>query len=237
MRIDKLLSHTGFGSRKEVRGLLKRNIVTVDNIIIKDSSLKVNLDMQIVKVDNKRIEYQKYVYLMLHKPQNYLSATTDKYDLTVIDLVPKEYNHFEVFPVGRLDKDTEGLLLLTNDGKLNHALTSPKKDVFKTYYAHIQGVVDEEHIPMFLKGVVLDDGYQTKPAKLKIIKRAAVSEIELSISEGKFHQVKRMFEAIDKKVIYLKRLSMGELQLDEKLKLGDIRPLNEVELTYVLSLK
>lgn len=237
MRLDKLLAHTGFGTRREVKALLKQKRVTVGDAIVKDSSLKVKLDEEIVKVDGEVIHYTAFIYLMLHKPQDYLSATVDLHDKTVIDLVPEQYRHFNVFPVGRLDKDTEGLLLLTNDGKLNHALTSPKKDIFKTYYATIAGVVDEKDIPLFAEGVVLDDGYKTKPAKLKIIKSAAISEIELSISEGKFHQVKRMFEAIDRKVIYLKRLNMGELVLDEQLPLGKIRPLNETELTYVLSLK
>ena len=132
-------------------------------------------------------------------------------DRTVIDLLDAEYQHFEPFPVGRLDKDTEGFLLLTNDGKLAHNLLSPKKGVPKTYYAHIEGIVTEEDVERFAEGVILDDGYVTKPGKLRILKSADISEIELTITEGKFHQVKRMFEAVGKKVVYLKRLSMGPL--------------------------
>lgn len=237
MRLDKLLAHTGFGTRKEVRQLVKKKLVAVDDKIVKSSSMHVNLETEIIKVDGEEVFYAEFVYLMLHKPQGYLSATEDKHDKTVIDLVPEKYAHFPLFPVGRLDKDTEGLLLLTNDGKLNHELTSPKKDIFKTYFARVTGLVEPEHIEKFKLGITIDEGYQTKPAFLKVIQSDHISEIELSISEGKFHQVKRMFEAIDMKVIYLKRISMGELQLDETLKLGAIRPLDENELAYVLSLK
>lgn len=237
MRLDKLLAHTGFGTRKEVRQLVKKKHVMIDDKVIKNSSMHVNLETDIVTVDGEMVSYEEFVYLMLHKPQGYLSATEDKHDETVIDLVPERYAHMQLFPVGRLDKDTEGLLLLTNDGKLNHELTSPKKDVFKTYFAKIAGHVKPEHIEKFKSGIIIDDGYQTKPAFLKIIQSEEISEIELSISEGKFHQVKRMFEAVDMKVIYLKRVSMGELLLDETLKLGAIRPLTEKELAYVLSLK
>lgn len=237
MRLDKLLAHTGFGTRKEVRQLVKKRHVTIDSVIAKNANVHVDPAKQEIQVNGETVDYAEFVYLMLHKPQGYLSATEDYRDKTVIDLVPKAYAHFNVFPVGRLDKDTEGLLLLTNDGKLNHELTSPKKDIFKTYYAKIAGHVLPEHIELFASGIVIDDGYKTKPAKLTILTSKDVSEIELSISEGKFHQVKRMFEAIDMKVTYLKRLTMGELKLDEQLKLGDIRPLQEEELNYVLSLK
>lgn len=237
MRLDKLLAHTGFGTRKDARQLVKKKLVTINDHVVKSTSVHVDLETQIIKVDGEEVFYTEFVYLMLHKPQGYLSATEDKHDKTVIDLVPKRYAHFPLFPVGRLDKDTEGLLLVTNDGKLNHELTSPKKDIFKTYFAKVQGRVESQHIERFKQGITIDDGYQTKPAFLKIVQSEDISEIELAISEGKFHQVKRMFEAVDMKVIYLKRISMGELQLDETLKLGAIRPLNETELAYVLSLK
>lgn len=237
MRLDKMLAHAGFGSRRDVKELVKKKLVTVDNKVIRNSSIKVNLDKQIVRVQDELVVYKEFIYLMLHKPQGYISATFDHHDKTVIDLVPAAYQHFKVFPVGRLDKDTEGLLLLTNDGKLNHALTSPKRDVFKRYFAKVTGRVEEKHMEEFKQGVTLDDGYKTKPAELRIIKSDAVSEIELSISEGKFHQVKRMFEAIGMKVIYLKRISMEKLLLDDSLKKGEIRELTEAELSYVLSFK
>jgi 16S rRNA pseudouridine516 synthase len=167
---------------------------------------------------------------MMNKPQGVISATEDKYDQTVIDLLDPEFQHFEPFPVGRLDKDTEGFLLLTNDGKLTHNLLSPKKGVPKTYYAHIEGIVTADDCERFAEGVLLDDGYLTKPGQLKILKSDEVSEIELTITEGKFHQVKRMFESVDKRVVYLKRISMGPLLLDETLPLGTYRELTEQEL-------
>ena len=170
---------------------------------------------------------------MLNKPDGYISATFDKRDPIVLDLIDKEDLVFEPFPVGRLDKDTEGLLVLTNDGQLAHRVLSPKKHVPKTYYAKIEGIVTEEDIKAFAKGVTLDDGYETMPAELIILKSDEISEIELTIHEGKFHQVKRMFESVDKKVIYLKRLSMGKLKLDENLALGEYRELTDEEVKMI----
>lgn len=237
MRLDKLLAHTGFGTRKEVKELIKKRLVTVDNIVITKSNVHVNPNEQIIEVEKKKVHYQKYIYIMLHKPPNYLSATVDHYDQTVLDLIPDEYKHYNLSPVGRLDKDTEGLLLLTNDGQLNHALTSPKREIYKTYFAKIEGKVLEEHIERFREGITLDDGYKTKKAFLEIVKSDSISEIKLSICEGKFHQVKRMFRAINRKVLYLKRLSIGDLQLDEELPIGKCRKLTDDELAYVLSMK
>ncbi|KXH87147.1 pseudouridine synthase [Sporosarcina sp. HYO08] len=230
MRLDKLLSNTGFGSRKEVKQLLKKGAVRVNGETVKDGAAHVDPNADEVTLLGERIIYKEFIYLMMNKPQNVLSATEDLRDRTVIDLLDGESQHFKPFPVGRLDKDTEGFLLLTNDGKLAHNLLSPKKEVPKTYYAHIAGVVTEEDAVQFAEGVTLDDGYFTKPGQLKIIQSASVSEIELTITEGKFHQVKRMFEAVGKKVIYLKRLSMGPLQLDEQLSLGAYRELTNEEL-------
>jgi 16S rRNA pseudouridine516 synthase len=167
---------------------------------------------------------------MLNKPDGYISATFDKHDPIVLDLIDSSYLVFEPFPVGRLDKDTEGLLVLTNDGQLAHRVLSPKKHVPKTYYAKIQGKVTEEDILAFEKGVVLDDGYETMPSQLKILKSDDMSEIELTIHEGKFHQVKRMVECVGKKVIYLKRITFGSLVLDESLSLGEYRFLTEEEI-------
>lgn len=237
MRLDKLLAHAGYGTRKNVKELLKKKMVKVDGVIAKKGNAHINLDVQIVQVEEAIIQYEKYVYLLLHKPANYISATRDDRDKTVIDLVPSEYQHYDLAPVGRLDKDTEGLVFLTNDGLLNHILTSPKSEVFKTYYAKISGKVEPPHIEMFLEGVTLDDGYRTKRAELEIIHSGEVSEITLSISEGKFHQVKRMFHAINMEVIYLKRLSIGELKLDNHLSLGKTRRLNEEEMRYITAFK
>lgn len=230
MRLDKLLANMGYGSRKEVKQLLKDKAVRVDGVIVKDSALKVDPDKQVVEVYGERVEYVEFIYLMMNKPPGVISATEDKYDQTVIDLLDPLAQHFEPFPVGRLDKDTEGLLLITNDGQLAHNLLSPKKHVPKTYYADIEGVVTEKDVEAMRAGVTLDDGYETKPGELVILESGPMSKIELTIQEGKFHQVKRMFEAVGKKVVYLKRLSMGSLQLDEELELGDYRELTAEEL-------
>ena len=169
---------------------------------------------------------------MMNKPDGYLSATFDKRDPIVLDLTYSSYLTFEPFPVGRLDKDTEGLLVLTNDGQLAHRVLSPKKHVPETYYAKIEGVVTDEDIKAF-ESVTLDDGYETMPSQLKILESGEMSEIELTIHEGKFHQVKRMFESVGKKVVYLKRLSMGKLILDETLGLGEYRELTDEEVKLI----
>lgn len=236
MRLDKLLSNMGFGSRKEVKQLLKKGAVRVNAEAVKDATLHINTEKDEVTVLGEHVVYKEFIYLMMHKPHGVISATEDKHDQTVIDLLDMDSQHFEPFPVGRLDKDTEGFLLLTNDGKLAHNLLSPKKGVQKTYYAHIEGVVTEEDVERFAEGVILDDAYLTKPGELKILKSADVSEIELTITEGKFHQVKRMFAAVDKQVVYLKRLSMGPLSLDENLPLGSYRELTDAELELLLQL-
>lgn len=230
MRIDKLLSNSGFGSRKEVKILLKSKAVDVNGETIRDPKFQVNEKEDSVSVGGDAVSYREFIYLMMNKPQGLISATEDRFDETVIDLLTAEEQRFEPFPVGRLDKDTEGLLLITNDGKLAHELLSPKKHVDKTYYAIIDSPVTEEDALAFRKGVVLDDGYETKPAELRILKSGKESEIELTITEGKFHQVKRMFESVGKRVVFLKRLSMGPLSLDETLATGEYRELTEEEL-------
>lgn len=230
MRIDKFLSNMGYGSRKEVKILLKSKAVEVNGSEIRDPKVHINELSDEVTVGGERVEYAEFIYLLMNKPQGVISATEDKYDQTVIDLLADEEQNFEPFPVGRLDKDTEGFLLLTNDGKLAHELLSPKKHVDKRYFAIIDGEVTAEDRAAFENGVVLDDGYKTKPAVLKILKSGAVSEIELTITEGKFHQVKRMFQSVGKEVTYLKRLSMGPLELDPALALGEYRHLTEEEI-------
>lgn len=219
----------GFGSRKEVRQLLKNGAIRVNGEIEKSANKHIDTSADEVTLLGEPVVYRKFIYLMMNKPQGVLSATEDSRDETVVDLLDDEFRHFKPFPVGRLDKDTEGLLILTNDGKLSHRLLSPKKGVPKTYYAHIDGVVTEEDGEVFARGVMLDDGYVTKPGKLRILKSGEVSEIELTITEGKFHQVKRMFISVGKSVIYLKRLSMGPLSLDESLPLGTYRELTDEE--------
>ncbi|MFD1927072.1 pseudouridine synthase [Sporosarcina siberiensis] len=236
MRLDKLLSNMGFGSRKEVGKLLKKGAVKVNEETVKSSSLQVDTEKDYITILGEQVIYKEFVYLMMNKPQGILSATEDSRDETVVDILEEEDQHFKPFPVGRLDKDTEGFLLLTNDGKLAHNLLSPKKGVPKVYFAHVSGVVTEEDVVEFERGVMLDDGYVTKPGILRIIKSAELSEIELTITEGKYHQVKRMFEAVGKKVVYLKRLSMGPLVLDDELKLGEYRDLTESEIALLFNI-
>ncbi|WHY85044.1 pseudouridine synthase [Neobacillus novalis] len=232
MRIDKMLANLGYGSRKEVKQLLKSGAVKVDDVVVKDAKQHVDTATQTVALNGEVVEYKEFIYLMMNKPQGVLSATEDNSCETVIDLLEMEDQVYEPFPVGRLDKDTEGLLLITNDGQLAHRLLSPKKHVPKTYFAVIDGEVDAADVEAFAEGVTLDDGYETKPGELKILKSGIRSDIELTITEGKFHQVKRMFEAVGKSVVYLQRISMGPLPLDETLELGEYRELTgeEVEL-------
>jgi 16S rRNA pseudouridine516 synthase len=234
-RLDKILSNSGFGTRSEIKLLVKRGEVTVNGKVIKDSGLQVNPSGDLIEVNGEAVHFQTNVYVMLNKPQGVISATEDARERTVLDLLSDHYKHLDLFPVGRLDKDTEGLLLLTNDGKLAHNLLSPKKHVAKTYYAEVAGQVNETDQNLFTNGVTLDDGYVTMPAKLVILSQGDPllrkdSKIELTIMEGKFHQVKRMFLAVDKKVTFLKRISMGRLKLDEYLAAGEYRELTEDEL-------
>ena len=225
-----MLANLGYGSRKEVKQLLKDGSIKVNNVIVKNAKVHIDPKKDSVTLKDEIIEYKEFIYLMMNKPQGVISATEDTRDQTVIDLLDVDDQVYSPFPVGRLDKDTEGLLLLTNDGGLAHQLLSPKKHVPKTYFAIIDREVTEEDIQAFRQGVTLDDGYLTKPGELKILNSGRNSEIELTITEGKFHQVKRMFEAVGKRVIYLKRISMGSLELDEGLKLGEYRELTEEEL-------
>lgn len=232
MRLDKLLSNMGAGSRKEVKLLLKAGAIQVDGEIVRDPKQHVDVESQQVLMYGEPVTYQKYIYLMMNKPPGVISATEDKRDETVIDLLFEDVTYFKPFPVGRLDKDTEGLLLLTNDGAFNHALMSPKKHVEKTYYAEVAGVLTQEDVEAIAAGVTLEDGYQAKPGKLVILSTTETdSTLELTITEGKFHQVKRMMLALGKEVTFLKRRSIGRLELDPALALGDYRELTQEELS------
>ena len=230
MRLDKYLCETGFGTRSQVKDLLKKGQVMVNGEVVKKPELKINETTDQILCQGKKASYQKNIYLMLHKPAGVVSATEDNREKTVLDLVRPEDRKNGLFPVGRLDKDTEGLLLLTDDGELAHRLLSPKKHVDKTYYAKIDGQVTEEHVKQFREGLDIGDEKKTLPAVLTILLFGPVSEIEVTIHEGRFHQIKRMFEAVGCKVTYLKRLSMGSLVLDETLPPEEYRPLTEAEL-------
>lgn len=285
MRLDKMLGNLGYGTRSGIKALVRQGAVTVNGVRVKDPGMQIDPYADAVVLQDERIVYRDTVYVMLHKPAGYVSATEDKRDVTVLALLPDELTVFSPFPVGRLDKDTEGLLLLTNDGKLSHDLLSPRKHVPKTYRALVAGRVGSDDIAAFAAGVTLDDGYVTLPAELRVlegdVREAALpvedagpdddrtgsagalerlsgepalrankallqeadaagqplSWIELTISEGKYHQVKRMFEAVGKKVLYLRRRSMGPLSLDASLKPGEWRELAEEELDLLKNFK
>ena len=233
-RIDKILSNLGYGTRKDLKKIVKNGMVQVNGITIKDSAMKVDPEKDKIVINGEEIFYREFIYLMMNKPAGVISATFDNRDETVIDLLEVEHQVFEPFPVGRLDKDTVGLLLLTNDGDLNHRLISPKWKVDKVYFAKIDQKVTEEDIEKFKHGITLDDGYRCKEAILEIQKASEEgSEIVLTIQEGKFHQVKRMFEAVGKKVTYLKRIEFGTLPLDEDLEEGEYRELTEEEIAIL----
>ncbi|MBO3077424.1 pseudouridine synthase [Mammaliicoccus vitulinus] len=225
MRLDKFLANSGIGTRKEVKKFLKKNLVKVNDVIAKKPEMHINPEEDIITFDDIPIEYEPVVYLMMNKPAGYVSATEDDEHETVIDIVP-EYMHLDLFPVGRLDKDTEGLLLLTNDGKFSHQLMSPKHRVPKRYYAEVDGHINEDAIKKFEKGIDLGD-FTSSPSELEIIESGESSKAIVTIYEGKFHQVKRMFHSIDCEVTYLKRLKIASLELDEQLELGEYRHLME----------
>ena len=235
-RLDKIISNLGYGSRKEVKSFAKKGLIEVDCVIVKDNGMLVDPEKSVIKINGEEILYRKYIYLMMNKPDGVISATHDNRDQTVVDLLELDHQIFNPFPVGRLDKDTVGLLLLTNDGELNHRLISPKWHVDKVYYAQIDKEVTESDVEAFKKGIVLDDGYKCMEAKLEILESSEEgSEIRVTIQEGKYHQVKRMFEAVGKKVTYLKRESFGGLELDEDLEEGEYRELTEEELELLRS--
>lgn len=235
-RLDKILANIGFGSRKEVKKLIKSGAVEIDGYITTDAESKVDPEKQAIRVNGTLISYKKYIYLIMNKPQGVITATEDSRSSTVIDLIDEKHLRFDISPVGRLDKDTEGLLILTNDGGMNHSLTSPKKNVDKVYYAEVAGRVNTKDIELFREGITLKDGYKALPADLEIIEESDISKIKVTVREGKYHQVKRMFEAVSKKVIFLKRLSMGSLELDEDLEPGEYRELTEEEVKELKSL-
>lgn len=232
IRLDKYLAQMNKGTRKEIKEAAKRGRIAVNGTIVKNTDLKINPDMDTVLFDNEETGFVEYEYFIMNKPQGVISATRDEQDKTVIDLI-KDNVRKDLFPVGRLDKDTEGLLLITNNGDLAHRLLSPAKHVKKIYYAKIDGIVTEDDVKKFSEGIELSDGTITRPAVLKILVSAPISEIELTIYEGKYHQVKRMFAAVGKHVLYLKRICMGELYLDKELDTGAYRRLTDEELELI----
>jgi len=229
IRLDKLLAHSGIGTRKQVKKLIRKGIITVNGKPVRDAGMIVDTSCDEIFMGNEKINYKEVIYIMMNKPKGVITSTYDPSERTIIDLLPPEVTALNPFPVGRLDKDTEGLLLITNDGELAHKLLSPKNGVVKKYYAQIEGFVNENDARAFEEGITLEDGYRTLPARLEIIHTANVSEVYIYLTEGKYHQIKRMFKALGKRVAYLKRVAMGSLILDENLKPGEWRELTEEE--------
>ena len=236
MRLDKFLVACAVGSRTEVKNLLKSGRVTVNGKKEKSAKLQINEERDEIRFDGQVLEYEEFVYYMMNKPQGVISATEDPKHKTVLDLLDDYARAKEVFPVGRLDIDTHGLLLLTNDGKLAHALLSPKRHVDKTYLAQVKGIMTQEDVERFAKGIPLKD-FTCQPAKLELVSVNPVknqSLVRVTIAEGKFHQVKRMVAYCGKEVVDLQRLTMGTLTLDEDLKRGEWRRLTKNELEALL---
>ncbi|WP_139348678.1 pseudouridine synthase [Clostridium sp. Marseille-P2415] len=237
IRLDKYLADMGNGTRSQIKEMARKGRIAVDGIPEKKTDRKIDPEQNKVSVDGRLVSYAEYEYYMLNKPRGVVSATQDSLHETVVGLIT-DRKRDDLFPVGRLDIDTEGLLLITNDGDLAHQLLSPKKHVDKVYFARVEGEIPDDAKERMEDGLVLSDGTPVLPARLEVLepgKGGEPSEIRLTIREGKFHQVKRMFETLGCHVVYLKRLSMGSLTLDEALKPGEYRPLNEAEIQKLKS--
>lgn len=227
-RLDKVLSSQNVGSRKEIGMMAKKGRITVNGVVVKKADQKVDPEQDVIAVDGVEITFQRFVYYMMHKPAGVLSAARDSRAETVVDLLPPEMVRRDLFPAGRLDKDTEGLLILTDDGDFAHRMLSPKKQIYKEYHARLDHPVGEVDIELFAKGLELSD-MTCLPAKLRILEDEAEPLVSIEICEGKFHQVKRMFAARGCTVTYLKRVRIGSLWLDETLEKGQTRALTEAE--------
>ncbi len=235
IRLDKYLADMGTGTRQEVKKYIRKGLVRVNQETVRTPEMKICEEKDEVFLEGQRIAYASCEYYMLNKPAGVVSATEDKRETTVIDLI-RDKKRKDLFPVGRLDKDTEGLLLITNDGQLAHRLLSPKRHVDKTYYAKVSGCVTREDVLLFARGLDIGTDEReewTMPGELEILRSGSESEILLTIREGKYHQVKRMFQAVGKEVVYLRRERMGALVLDKELKPGEYRPLTKKELENV----
>lgn len=232
MRLDKCLGEMGCGTRSELKKKISKGLVMIDGIVVKKPETKVDPEKQEILFEGRKINFAAFEYYMLYKPDGVVSATEDSRDKTVIDLIIDKRRN-DLFPVGRLDKDTVGLLLITNDGALSHRLLSPAHHVDKVYEARVQGIVDEDDVNAFAEGIDIGDEKPCLPANLHILDvnlQTGESYIELTIQEGRFHQVKRMFQARGKEVTFLKRTQMGSLRLDENLQPGEYRCLTDEEL-------
>lgn len=235
VRIDKYLADMGKGTRTEVKKYIKSGRVRVDGNVVQRPETKVSPE-QIITLDGEQLVYEEFQYYLMNKPAGIISASDDTRQKTVVDLI-SDRGRRNLFPVGRLDKDTTGLLLITDDGALAHSLLSPRHHVFKIYVAEVDGLLEEEDIRLFKEGIPLEEDWTTLPAELEILRAGEQSLARITIYEGKFHQIKRMFEAVGKPVLSLSRIAMGPLRLPEDLKEGDYRPLTDQEYEALMKLK
>lgn len=229
-RIDKILGIFNICTRSEAKTIIKKGLVTINGEVIKDSSKKADIEKDIITAYGKTLGNNKYIYIMMNKPSGVISATVDKSEKTVLDIIPKEFKRNGLFPAGRLDKDTEGLLIITNDGEFAHNMLSPVKEIYKRYYAKTDLPITNDMIQKFKEGIIFSDGTKCKSAILEY----ADDGCFVTICEGKFHQVKKMLSAVGLSVLYLKRLSIGSLSLDDNLKVGDCREISADEKALLL---
>ena len=229
-RLDKLIASQGKLSRSDVKKMVKGGRVAVDGAVVKSADIKVDADKSVISVDGKALNYKKNIYIMLNKPQGVISASNDKTQKTVVDLVPPELYRDGLFPAGRLDGDTVGFVLITDDGDFAHRILSPKNHIMKTYHATLRSPLTEEDISAFKNGIELSDGTLCLEAEVRMLEKTDEPIAEVKICEGKYHQVKRMFAALGNKVLYLKRVRMGGLDLDESLEEGQCREITAEEL-------
>lgn len=235
-RLDNILVNSGFGSRREVQKIIKQKKVTVNGEIINRPSMHFDILKDNICVLGEKVLYREFVYLMLNKPAGFVSATHDKFERTVLELIDDKDKFLDPYPIGRLDKDTVGLLIISNDGNMCHRVLSPKYHVEKKYFVKVNICLNSSHVEIFNNGVVLDDGYKCKPCKLVILNSdSEMSECEVILTEGKFHQIKKMFEAINSKVLYLKRTKFSGIELDESLNEGEYRNLTDEEINILKS--
>ena len=235
-RLDKVLANAGYGSRKEVKKIVKNKQIRVNGEIVMDSSVYVDPNKDEIYILDEKLDYREYVYIMLNKPTGVISAVVDSREKTVVDLLEDRDYFMAPHPVGRLDKDTVGLLILTNDGNMSHRVLSPRRHVMKKYYVRVNLKLEDKHIQAFKKGIVLEDKYLCKSAELDIITSGQEeSEAYVTIYEGKFHQIKRMFEAIGGNVLYLQRVQFADIKLDINLKEGEYRYLTDEEIKILKS--
>ena len=232
-RLDKMLAQQGVLSRSEIKKAITRGRVTVNGIVEKSYNRKIDTDKDLVTLDGNEVLFEKYVYLMMNKPAGVVCATEDKREKTVIDIIPQEYKRKGLFPVGRLDNDTEGLLIITNNGDFAHKVTSPNKNVYKTYTAIIDSPINDDDIKALENGIVFKDGTSCKKAYLKAVNLSEPYTVQVKISEGMFHQVKKMLLVRGKQVLYLKREGIGNLCLDGELANGDVKKMSILDINNI----